>query len=175
MVEVERGHYQRVFDASAVGSLSAGSVLAAEYHVDDGGGVIGDDADLLRFVTSIDDIPGDVGGGGGTGGTIVVEGEVYNFNTFVEEVPLPSSGNQGDRLVCFDTSTLGFGKVYIETNLSIIYVKFGDNSVSATTDPVDSIRLVGGAPWAIATGGCSCMSVAAAADVSIRIRGLVPV
>lgn len=44
--EIERGHYQKSIDISALG-LSANDVLVAEYHVDDSGDVVGDAADLL--------------------------------------------------------------------------------------------------------------------------------
>jgi hypothetical protein len=50
--EVERGHYQRSFNSSLVAVVVDGTILAAEFHVDNGAGVIGDDLDLLIFSTS---------------------------------------------------------------------------------------------------------------------------
>jgi len=49
MTDVERGHYQRSLDLSAL-SVSEGDVLIAEYHVDNSGDVVGDSADLLAVV-----------------------------------------------------------------------------------------------------------------------------
>lgn len=46
MSEVERGHYQRLLNVSAL-SLAVGFRLVAEYHADNGSGVIGDDLDLF--------------------------------------------------------------------------------------------------------------------------------
>lgn len=170
LMEVEAGHYQRSLDVSAL-LLPGGTVLSAEYHVDDGAGIIGDDQDLIRLVVSIDDLPSDVGGGGGgsSGGVIVVEGELYHFLPFNQTVNNPSTGTQGDRLITFDIDTLGFGKVYIESNLSIVYIEFGDATVDAD---VNSVRLVGGAPWTVATSGHSHMSVYASADIPITVWGI---
>jgi len=53
MQEVERGHYQRAVNLSAVSSLTAGQFLSIEYHVDDGASVIGDDADLMLLIDSL--------------------------------------------------------------------------------------------------------------------------
>jgi len=174
MAEVGNGHYIYILNAAVAGTIIPGLVLVAEFHVDDGSSVIGVDHDTIRIVASIDDIPGDISGGGGTGGVLVVNGEVYNFNEWVTEITLPQSGTQAQRLIEFDTETRGFGKVYIESNLSVIYVQFGDLTVNADSS-IASIRLVGGAPWAIATRGHTHMSVYASADISIRVRGLVPV
>lgn len=174
MVEVGNGHYTRILNAAVAGTIVPGLVLVAEFHVNDGGAVIGDDHDTIRIVASIDDIPGDISGGGGTGGVIVVDGEVFNFNEWAVEITPPHSGTPAQRRIEFDTETKGFGKVYIESNLSVIYVKFGDSTVDADSS-ITSIRLVGGAPWAIATRGHTHMSVYASADISIRVRGLVPV
>jgi hypothetical protein len=44
--EVERGHYQRSLDVSAL-SVNVFDVLIAEYHVDNGSDVVGDASDLL--------------------------------------------------------------------------------------------------------------------------------
>jgi len=170
MAEVERGHYVRIFDAAAA-TVAAGTVLSAEYRVDSGS-IVGDDHDLIRFVASIDDIPGDVGGGGGSGGTILVNGILLQFLDFADTVSLPSSGSQVQRLVALDAETEAFGKVYISTTLSNVYVKFGDATVDATTDPIDSIHLVGGAPWTVATLGFSHMSIAATVDADVDVRGL---
>ena len=174
MTEIGNGHYTRILNAALAATVVPGLVLIAEFHVDDGASVVGDDHDTVRIVASIDDIPGDIGGGGGTGGTVIVNGEVYNFHEWAEEITLPNSGTAAERRIEFDTTTLGFGKIYITSNLSVIYVRFGDSDVVADTS-LDSIRLVGGAPWAIATGGHTHMSVYASADISIRVRGLVPV
>lgn len=171
MTEIERGHYFRSFDATAA-SIAAGTVLSAEYRVDDGGSILGDDHDLIRFVTSIDDIPGDVGSGGGSGGTIVVNGILFQFLDFAATVTLPSSGSAAARRIALDAETEAFGKIYISTTLSNVFVKFGDSTVDATTDPVDSIHLVGGAPWTVASLGCSHVSIAATADADVTVRGL---
>ena len=53
MTEVERGHYQRSLDATAVAAIVAGSLLVAEYHVDDGGDVIGDSHEVLTIVSDL--------------------------------------------------------------------------------------------------------------------------
>jgi len=47
--EVERGHYQRSLDVSAL-PVSAFDVLMAEYHVDNGADVVGDASDVLIVV-----------------------------------------------------------------------------------------------------------------------------
>lgn len=174
LTDIGDGHYQRNLNAAGVTGMAPGLVVATEYAVDNGSDIVGTDSDLIRFVASIDDIPTDVGGGGGgaTGGVIVVEGELFNFLDFAVTVNTPSTGTQADRLITFDAETLGFGKVYIDSNLTIIFIKFGDATVDATGDPVDSIRLSGGTPWTVATGGFTHMSVFAAADVDITVRGL---
>jgi hypothetical protein len=46
MSEVERGHYQRLLNVSAL-ALVVGFRLVAEYHVDNSSGVVGDDLDLF--------------------------------------------------------------------------------------------------------------------------------
>ena len=56
LAEVERGHYQRNFDASAV-TLTAGDVLVAEYWIDDGGSVVADAHDLLIMVAALPGVP----------------------------------------------------------------------------------------------------------------------
>jgi len=53
--ELERGHYQRLLDITAISS-SANSVLAAEFYVDDGAGVSGVDHDLLIITDDTDNI-----------------------------------------------------------------------------------------------------------------------
>lgn len=60
MSEVERGHYQRVFNSSLVAAIADGTVVSVEFHVDDGASVIGDDADVILFTAGF-------GGGGGGG------------------------------------------------------------------------------------------------------------
>jgi len=197
LTEVERGHYQRSFDATAVGALAAGDVLALEYHVDDGADVVGDDHDLLHLVASIHDIPFEVwntplpgtfpfgsageklnaiynviGSVAGLGAIIVTDGLVYKFNDFSANVALPNSGTAAQRRIAFDADTIYSGKVYIESDLSVLYVLFGDATVNANAT---SIRLVGGAPWTIATSGLSHMSIYATSDVNVGVRGLVSV
>jgi len=49
MVEVERGHYQRSINVANL-NLQAGQELVAEFSVDDGGGVVGGDHDILKIV-----------------------------------------------------------------------------------------------------------------------------
>lgn len=44
--EVGRGHYSRTLSLAAIGAV-LGNLFAAEYHVDDGGDVKGDDADII--------------------------------------------------------------------------------------------------------------------------------
>jgi hypothetical protein len=51
MTEVERGHYTRTLDMSLITSLILGNILIAEFHVDDGGSVIGDGHDVLILGT----------------------------------------------------------------------------------------------------------------------------
>lgn len=51
MDEGERGNYQRLFHPQDVGAV-AGTIMVAEYHVDDGVDVVGDASDLLVFVRS---------------------------------------------------------------------------------------------------------------------------
>jgi len=194
LTEIQRGHYQRLFNASLVGSLSAGDVLALEYHVNDGSDVVGDDHDLLHLVASIHNIPYEVwntplpgtfpfgsageklnsiynviGSVSGLGAIIVTDGLVYKFNTFSANVLLPNSGTPAQRRIAFDAPTIASGKVYIESDLNIVYVKFGGATVNANAT---NIRLVGGAPWTIATSGLSHMSIYATADVNVGVRGL---
>lgn len=59
MTDVGRGHYRRTLDVSAF-SPAAGSMYVIEYHVDDGGDVVGDAHDKLIAVNSLYDIPSDV-------------------------------------------------------------------------------------------------------------------
>ena len=47
--EIERGHYQKAIDPSAL-PIEPLDVLVAEYHVDDGSDVVGDASDLLIVV-----------------------------------------------------------------------------------------------------------------------------
>lgn len=56
MTEVERGHYQRILNSSLVSAIVAGFKVAAEYHVDDGSGTIGDALDVILFVEEIHDV-----------------------------------------------------------------------------------------------------------------------
>lgn len=58
--EVEKGHYSRNLDLSAVTGVSVGDMLVAEYSVNDGGDVVGEGHDLFVVVKSISNIPGDV-------------------------------------------------------------------------------------------------------------------
>lgn len=322
--EVERGHYQLLFDAGAVGAIAAGTILAAEYRVDNGAAIIGDDHDLLYFVENLNDLaasgdpmdllPGTVagivddvwdepvaghqtagtfgmatnqlsiattaasgsstteirtgltqadgfydgmqvtvvnsagtvtrainsytntngalfvdalpftpalndpviihrrvsgvgataaaiadavwdetltdhlipgstgdalslaasGGGGGTSDLVVISDTLYNFTSFTDTVANPETGSAADRRIdlTVDPETHGSGKLYIETDLSIIYIAFGDGTVDAD---ISSIRLVGGAPWAVATRGYSHVSLFAAADIPITVWGLIGV
>lgn len=45
--EVGRGHYTRSLDLGLITALSLGNVLVAEYFVNDGGDVVGEDHDLI--------------------------------------------------------------------------------------------------------------------------------
>ena len=47
MGSVERGHYRRSLDLTAVPAIIDGMALSAEYHVDDGGEIIGDAHDIV--------------------------------------------------------------------------------------------------------------------------------
>ena len=49
MTEIERGHYQRSLDATAVAAIVSGSVLVAEFYVDDGASTVGVGHDLISF------------------------------------------------------------------------------------------------------------------------------
>jgi hypothetical protein len=46
LTEASRGHYSRSLSMAAV-SATLGNIFSAEYHVDDGGDVKGDDADII--------------------------------------------------------------------------------------------------------------------------------
>lgn len=59
MVDVERGHYSFVLNLPTL-TPALGETYILEYHVDDGGSIVGDDSDKLLVVASIADIPGDV-------------------------------------------------------------------------------------------------------------------
>lgn len=59
MSDVGRGHYRRALDVSAF-SPAAGAVFIVEYHVDNGGDVVGDAHDKLITINSFYDIPSDV-------------------------------------------------------------------------------------------------------------------
>ncbi len=50
MTEIGGGLYQRSLNVAAIASLLAGMLLAAEYHFDDGAGLVGDDHDLVAIV-----------------------------------------------------------------------------------------------------------------------------
>lgn len=60
MTEVERGHYTSLISLSAIAGIVVGSVISAEYHVDDGGAVKGEDQETLLVVETIDEIATDV-------------------------------------------------------------------------------------------------------------------
>lgn len=60
MSEVERGHYTRNINLSAIGAISVGDVFSVEYHVDDGADVVGNAQDILVVVNSFYDTAGDV-------------------------------------------------------------------------------------------------------------------
>ena len=47
MSEVGRGHYTRSLDLSLITALVLGNVMVAEYFVDDGGDVVGEDHDVI--------------------------------------------------------------------------------------------------------------------------------
>jgi hypothetical protein len=47
MTAVERGHYRRALDLSTTPSIIEGMALVAEYHVDNGSGIIGDAHDII--------------------------------------------------------------------------------------------------------------------------------
>ncbi len=49
MTEVGGGIYQRSLNVAATPSLVPGMLLAAEYHFDDGAGLVGDDHDLIAI------------------------------------------------------------------------------------------------------------------------------
>lgn len=57
MSEVERGHYTVLLDFSLITDIAVGSVLAAEYHLDGGVNIKGDDHDLILIVESLFEIP----------------------------------------------------------------------------------------------------------------------
>lgn len=59
MTEVERGHYTSFVDLSTIAGISVGSIISVEYHVDDGGTVIGDDQETLLVVETIMEIATD--------------------------------------------------------------------------------------------------------------------
>ena len=84
MFEVEHGHYEVIVNI-AVLQLPVGTKLAAEYHVDNGNGIVGDDADILDIVAT------------GQGVTILRKG----FTNRMEEYP----GNPG-QLALFDDDGL---------------------------------------------------------------------
>lgn len=52
LTEVERGHYTRFLDISSL-SLSIGDILIAEYHVDDGVDIVGDNHDILVIADTL--------------------------------------------------------------------------------------------------------------------------
>lgn len=62
LTEIERGHYQRILDLSAItegataATLAVGEVLVAEYRVDDSGANRSDDHDLIRVVRDVDEV-----------------------------------------------------------------------------------------------------------------------
>lgn len=56
LTESERGNYERLLDLALVPGAPAGTVLVAEYHVDNGGDVKGDDHDLLFVVSTQTDL-----------------------------------------------------------------------------------------------------------------------
>lgn len=60
MTEIERGHYQRLVDFSSIPAIVSGFVASAEFHVDNGVGILGDDHDLIFVVESVEDVPADV-------------------------------------------------------------------------------------------------------------------
>lgn len=45
--EIGRGHYQRTIDVATTSGVLPGMALAAEYHVDDGAGLVGDDGETI--------------------------------------------------------------------------------------------------------------------------------
>lgn len=59
MTEVERGHYTFEWNPSLFAAITVGSYLAAEYHLDGGTNLLGDDHDLILIVESIAEIPSD--------------------------------------------------------------------------------------------------------------------
>lgn len=59
MSSAGRGHYRRTLDVTAF-SPSAGDIFVVEYHVDDGGDVVGDAHDKLITINSFYDVPADV-------------------------------------------------------------------------------------------------------------------
>jgi hypothetical protein len=56
LTESERGTYDRNLDLAVVPGAPAGTVLIAEYHVDDGGEVQGDDHDVVVIVSTQTDL-----------------------------------------------------------------------------------------------------------------------
>lgn len=52
LVDVERGHYRKLLDVSAL-AVSAGDLLIAEFHVDNGGSIVGDAHDVLEIVSTV--------------------------------------------------------------------------------------------------------------------------
>jgi hypothetical protein len=56
MTEVERGHYRRPLNVAVAAPQLSNPLMAIEYQVDEGD-VIGDTAETLAIVTSLDDIP----------------------------------------------------------------------------------------------------------------------
>lgn len=111
------------------------------------------------------------GGGGGSTEVVVLNGLLYNFNDFTATVATPNSGSAAARRIdiSVDTNALGSGKIYIDTDLSFLYIEFGTSTVDADAT---SYRLYGGGPWAVATRGYEYISVYATADIPITIWGL---
>lgn len=52
-----RGHYSATFNVNAITNVATGDFLIAEFHVDDGAGVVGDAHDVYLVVEEIAQIP----------------------------------------------------------------------------------------------------------------------
>lgn len=59
MDEVERGHYTAIVNLASIAGISIGSILSMEYHLDEGGALLGEDQETLIVVETIMEIATD--------------------------------------------------------------------------------------------------------------------
>lgn len=119
MDEVERGHYTSIVDLDSISGISVGSILSMEYHLDEGGALLGEDQETLIVVETIVEIATDTAAVVSAGGGILTPAQAAQLTEIWQILGLDSSnplvvtktrrsaGTEIDQTIDSDTPTAG--------------------------------------------------------------------